>query len=165
MPKVTTTTKALANQIIAAFDGLDPPADDELLHPECIDDVDILEFYGGVKWHEMTDQMIVYSYAAPTAFSPKAFQYYLPAYLIWTLRNSDSPEYASESILLALDPGTSKEMLHEFRKSKFSQLTPTQTEAVLRFLYYFSDHPELGEFAEAALVNYWIEQGVWAPGR
>lgn len=157
MPKVTTTTEALATQIIAAFDGLDRPTDDELLHPECMDDVDVLEFYGGVTWREMTDQMIVYGYAAPTAFSAKAFQYYLPAYLLWTLRNSDSPEYASESILLALDPGTSKEMLHEFRKSKFNQLTTAQKEVVLRFLYHFSDHPELGEFAESALVNYWIE--------
>ncbi|WP_282154235.1 DUF6714 family protein [Ruegeria atlantica] len=165
MPKVATTTEDLATRIIAAFDGLDPPADGELLHPECMDDVDILEFYGGVKWHEMTDQMIIYNYAAPTAFSAKAFQYYLPAYLIWTLLNSDSREYASESILLALDPGTSKEMLHEFRKSKFNQLTPAQKEAVLRFLYFFSDHPDLGEFAESALVNYWIDQGVRSPGR
>ncbi len=157
MSKVATTTEALTTQIITAFVGLDPPADDELLHPECMDDVDVLEFYGGVKWHEITDQMIVNGYAAPTAFSAKAFQYYLPAYLIWTLHNSDSLEYASESILLALDPGTSKEMLHEFRKSKFDQLTSAQKEVVLRFLYYFSGHPKLGEFAEAALVNYWIE--------
>ncbi|WP_371732310.1 DUF6714 family protein [Ruegeria sp. HKCCD6119] len=89
----------------------------------------------------------------------------MPAYLIWNLQNSDSPEYAGESILLALNLGTSNEMLHEFRKSKFNQLTPAQNEAVLRFLYHFSDHPALGELADAALVNYWIDQGVRSSGR
>ncbi|WP_299987134.1 DUF6714 family protein [uncultured Ruegeria sp.] len=159
----TKTTKALITLINTAFDGLDPPLDDELLHPDCMDDVDILEFYGGIRWPEMTDQMIIHGYAAPTAFSAKAFQYYLPAYLIWTLRNSDSPEYANESILLALDPGTSKEMLHDFRKSKFSLLTPEQKEVVARVLHYFADHPDLGEFAEMALVNYWMDVELQAP--
>ncbi|WP_377192896.1 DUF6714 family protein [Ruegeria meonggei] len=155
MPEQTTTAETLTTLIKAAFDCLEPPSDDELLHPDCMDDVDILEFYGGVKWQEMTDRMIVYGYAAPTAFSPKAFQYYLPAYLIWTLRNPDSPEYASESIIQALDPGTSKEMLHDFRKSKFSLLSLEQKEAVRRFLCHFANHPDLGEDAERALLNYW----------
>ncbi|WP_377194324.1 DUF6714 family protein [Ruegeria meonggei] len=163
MSKDSKTTKALITLISAAFGGLDTPLDDELLHPDCMDDVDILEFYGGVRWPEMTDQMIIHGYAAPTAFSAKAFQYYLPAYLIWTLRNSDSPEYANESILLALDPGTSKEMLHEFRKSKFSLLTPVQEEVVARVLHYFADHPDLGEFAEVALVNHWMDVELQEP--
>ncbi len=133
------------------------PADEELLHPDCMDDVDVLEFYGGVRWQEMTDEMVVYSYAAPTAFSAVAFAYYLPAYLIWTLNNADRTEIAGESILLALDPGTEKELLHDFRKSKFERLTNDQVEAVKGFLWHLETHADLGPFAQAALVNYWID--------
>jgi len=133
------------------------PADDELLHSDCRDDVDILEFYGGIKWQEMTDDMVVYVYAAPTAFSAKAFQYYLPAYLIWTLRNPDSPDYAGESTLLALDPGTPDESLHDFRKSKFAMLTLEQRGLVREVLCHFANHAYFGELAETALLNYWLD--------
>jgi len=151
------TTEKLAAQIREAFDGLAVPAENELLHPDCMDDVDIQEFYGGVRWQEMTDAMVVNGYAAPTAFSAKAFQYYLPAFLLWTLRNPDSTDYAGEAILLALDPGTPKEMLHDFRMSKFALLTERQPEAVRAFLTHVAAHPDLGEFAQAALENYWFE--------
>ena len=92
-----------------------------------------------------------------TPFSAAAFQYYLPVYLIWTLQNLDSVEYATESALLALDPGTEREMLHDFRKSKFALFTKPQVAAVKRLLWRVAEHPDLGEFADTALVNYWID--------
>ncbi|MDH3738602.1 MAG: hypothetical protein OER92_05360, partial [Alphaproteobacteria bacterium] len=107
----------LIEDINAAFAGLAPPGDDKLLHPECMDDVDVLDFYGGLKREDLSDERVVYNYAALTAFSAEAFQYYLPRYMVWTLENRDSIEIAAESLLLALDPGTEREMLHEFRKS------------------------------------------------
>ncbi len=147
----------LIREIREAFAECTPPSDAQLLHPDCMDDVDVLEFYGGVRWQDMTDEMVVYGYAAPTAFSPLAFRYYLPAYLIWTLNNLDSAEHASESILLALDPGTSKEMLHDFRKSKFSLFTPAQIAVVKNFLWRVSEDRDLGALADLALVHHWID--------
>ncbi len=149
--------KRLVQEIVDAFKDLTCPSDSELLHPDCFDDVDILEFYGGVRWQEMTDTMVVRGYAAPAAFSPRAFQYYLPAYLIWTLKNPDSPEYAGESLLLALDPASDGERLHAFKKSKFQMLTPQQVSVVRKFLRLLSDHAYLGELAEQALANYWAD--------
>lgn len=151
------TIQTIIAEIDQAFAGMEPPGDDKLLHPDCMDDVDVLEFYGSVKRENMTDANIVYSYAAPTSFSPEAFRYYLPANLNWTLQNLDSSEYASESILLALDPAADREMLHDFRKSKFALFDKVQIAAVTRFLWAVSEHPYLGEFAERALVNYWID--------
>ncbi len=148
---------ALIDEIERAFaDGV-PPPDDRLLHPDCRDDVDILEFFGGPLRSELRDQTIVTHYAALTAFSPEAFQYYLPAFLIWTLNHLDDGEYATESTLVALDPGTEREMLHEFRKSHFDLLTAEQIAAVRHALWHIAEHPDLGEFAESALVNYWID--------
>jgi hypothetical protein len=148
---------SLIEEFNTAFAVLEPPADDKLLHPACMDDVDVLDFYGGLRREDMSDDKIVYNYAALTSFSAAAFQYYLPVYLIWTLKNLDSVEYAGESALLALDPGTEREMLHDFRKSKFALLTKPQVAAVKRFLWRVAEHPDLGEFADTALVNYWID--------
>lgn len=148
----------LLKDIDLAFADLEPPGDDELLHPDCMDDVDILDFYGGLTCEDMTDERVVYNYAALTSFSAQAFQYYLPRYMVWTLNNRDSIEIATESLLQALDPGTEREMLHEFRKSKFELLIKSQAAVVKRFLWYLADHPDLGEFADSALVNYWIDK-------
>ncbi len=149
--------KELIARIRAAFDAAPAPADDELLHPQCMDDCDVLQFYGGLRWQDMTDEMVVYNYAAPTVFSPKAFRHYLPAYLIWALGHPDSPEYAGEAILRALDPGTDAELLHDFRKSHFDALDPEQVAVVKAFLWAMSARPSLAEYADAALVNHWID--------
>ncbi len=149
--------KELGRQILDTFEEDPPPLDDELLHPDCMDDCDILQFYGGIRWRDMSDAMIVYNYAALTAFAPKAFRYYLPAYLLWTLRNADSVEYVGEATLRALDPGTPAEMLHAFRKSHFAELDARQVGVVKAFLVVLANHPDLGEFAEDALLNHWLE--------
>ncbi len=152
------TIHSLIAGIDRAFARMEPPGDDKLLHPDCMDDVDVLEFYGPVRREDMTDAIIVNSYAAPTAFSPEAFRYYLPVYLKWVLHKPDSPEIVGESILLALDPGTDREILHEFRKSKFALFDKAQTACVQNFLQALSEHPYLGEFATHALVNYWLDE-------
>ncbi len=143
-------------QVIAdAFAGLNPPSDDQLLHPDCMDDVDIAPFYGGSRWQDVPSEMVVYNYAAPFSFSPEAFQYYLPTYLIWTLNHPDSAEIAGESILRALNPGDAQDQLYTFRKSKFTLLTRAQIGVVKKFLCQMSGHQELGQFADAALSNFW----------
>lgn len=147
----------LAARIRAAFTDKTPPADDELLHPDCMDDGDVQEFYGGVDWRDMTDDMVAYSYAAPSFFSPAAFRYYLPAFMLSALRDKDRKVYASESILMHLDPGTEAETLHAFRLSKFDALTAPQIAVIRDFLLHMSGDPELGEFADAALINHWLD--------
>ncbi|MCX2722475.1 DUF6714 family protein [Roseibium salinum] len=147
----------LCRWIEEAFEDVPQPSDDELLHPGCMDDCDILQFYGGVSSQDMSGAMIVYNYAALTAFSAAAFRYYLPAYMLWTLRNPDSIEYAGEATLRALDPGTADEMLHDFQKSHFDELDRAQVEVVKAFLLTISDHPDLGEYADAALLNHWLD--------
>lgn len=81
----------------------------------------------------------------------------MPAYLVWTLRNPGSPEYVGESILLALDPGTPNESLHDFRKSKFAMLTLKQRGLIRKILCHLANHEYLRELAETALLNYWLD--------
>lgn len=148
--------RTLIHDIQSAFAGVALPLEDQLLHPDCMDDVDVQEFYGGIRREDMNSNMVVYSYAALNCFSPQAFRYYLPAYLMWTLNNADSIEYVGEATFVALDPGTEQEMLHEFRKSKFSHFDTEQFRVVSQFLQHFSDHQYFGELADQALLNYWM---------
>jgi hypothetical protein len=141
-------------EIEAAFGGLAPPGDNALLHPQCRDDNDIAEFYGAPRWQDLPGDFLVRNYAAPSFFSPAGFRYYLPAFMVWSLQNAESPEYLAEATLRAFDPGVPGDPLHDFQASKFALFDAAQRRAVAAFLAAFRGEPDLGEIAEAAL-KYW----------
>lgn len=149
------TVEATRAEIDAAFGDLSPPGDDALLHPQCRDDNDIAEFYGAPDWRGLPEDLLVRNYAAPSFFSAKGFRYYLPAFMVWSLRLAASPEYLAEATLRAFDPGTEGQPLHAFQASKFALFDAAQRRAVVHFLEAFSSEPDLGAIAGAALRNYW----------
>ncbi len=154
-PDMIRTTVA---EIEAGFSGLSPPGDAGLLHPQCMDDGDIVDFYGAPDRRQLTDDMIISNYAAPSFFSAGAFQYYIPAFMIWSLNHYDTIEYAPESTIRAFDPTNEAPGLYEFQVSKFALFTEPQCAAVIRFLQAFSPDPDLGPIAMDALENYWLRQ-------
>lgn len=149
-----TAVASAVEEIEAAFGGLAPPGDDALLHPQCRDDNDIAEFYGAPDWRDLSDDFLVRNYAAPSFFSAEAFRYYLPAFMLWSLKNAESPEYLAEATLRAFDPGPAGAPLHDFQASKFALFDSAQRRAVVAFLEAFRGEAELGEIAQAAL-KYW----------
>lgn len=155
MPMNSETIKAAIQEIETAFAGLTPPDDHALLHPQCMDDGDIKDFYGGPDAWSLSDDMIIGNYAAPSFFSAEAFQYYMPAFMVWALKHPDTVEYAPESTLYALDPGSASPDLRDFQVSKYALFTPAQRQAVVAFLKAFTQDSDLGEMAESALANYW----------
>lgn len=155
MPMNPETIQSAIQEIETAFAGLTPPADDKLLHPQCMDDVDIKDFYGGPDAWTLSDDMIIGNYAASSGFSAEAFQYYMPAFMVWALKHPDTVEYAPESTLFALDPASTGPDLRDFQVSKYALFTPAQRQAVVAFLEAFTQDSDLGEMAENALANYW----------
>jgi hypothetical protein len=145
-------------EIEAAFSGLSPPGDERLLHPKCMDDGDVVDFYGAPDRRRLADDIIISNYAAPSFFSAEAFQYYMPAFMIWSLNHHDTIEYAAESTIRAFDPTNEDPGLYEFQISKFALFTRPQRAAVIQFLQAFSHDPDLGPVAGDALTNYWLEQ-------
>lgn len=154
-PNVIRTTIA---EIEAAFSGLNPPSDAQLLHPQCMDDGDIADFYGERDRQQLSDDIIIGNYAAPSFFSAEAFQYYMPAFMIWSLRHQDTIEYTPESTIRAFDPTSSGPGLYEFQVSKYALFTQRQRAAVIRFLQAFSPDPDLGPIAKEALTSYWLRE-------
>lgn len=144
-------------EIDAAFDGLAPPDDDRLLHPQCMDDGDIADFYGQPDPDGLPDAFLIRSYAAPSFFSAEAFRYYMPAFMRWSLRHPDSIEYVVESSLRAFDPGREGDPLRDFQLSKYALFDDAQRRAVVGFLEVFEPHADLGPVAATALAHHWRE--------
>ena len=54
-----TVIQATIVEIEDAFSGLDPPGDAQLLHPQCMDDGDIADFYGELDRRQLSDDTII----------------------------------------------------------------------------------------------------------
>ena len=143
--------------IIEGFGETQLPGGQNLLHRECCDDSDIRAFYGKL-WNEVDSAVLERENAALCFFSPTAFQYYLPAYLIWTLRNfRTSDSFTVDSTIYSLDPTTkSKGTVCDFAESKFTLFTPAQKSAISAFLEFMASEPDHcdAQAAKSAL-KYW----------
>ncbi len=130
--------EVLIAAIEKAFAGVPFPGDHELLHSSCYDDNDIKAFYGVTDWRTVSANVIQVEHAALSFFSPEAFQFYLPAFLIWILRNySTTQAFVVDSTIYSLNPYTGAG-LDAFVQSKFALFTCDQRGAVAQFLEHMA---------------------------
>lgn len=115
------------------------PGDEDLLHAQCMDDNDIKDFYGRQDWRQVPEQVIDHSNAALSFFSPEAYRFYLPAFLLWVLRHFDSTDsFTVDSTIYSLAPEEND--LRQFVLSKYALLDVAQRRAILGFLEYLAEH-------------------------
>ena len=141
--------------IEAAFADVAYPGDDRMLHPDCFDDMDISTFYGSTSWREIPAETIRHESAALSFASAAAFQFLIPAYMTWTLENSDADSMSVEHTLWSLDPEFSSGRFRDFQSSKFALLTAEQRSAIKAFLTVLLDHRHLADDAKTALEYHW----------
>jgi hypothetical protein len=108
-------------------------------------------------WPEVPDKDIESHSAALCFLDPKGFHYYVPAFMIWTLKNyliSDS--MSSDSTIFAFDIGN-KRNKDKFKMSYFERLDQRQSRAVAHFLKFMAEFgQDMGrEQAGQALEKYW----------
>lgn len=152
------TPESIIGQIEAAFAASKRPPNDALLHPDCHDSQDIEAFYAQTDWRSVPDELIAHENAALCFFSPKAFAYFLPAYLVWTLKNFKTSGFiTSDNTIYALDPGFPTAELYDFAVSKYSDLDQAQRDAIVSFLTLMAENEiEVdAKAAKSALEHFW----------
>jgi hypothetical protein len=98
---VDNVQQTLIAGVNAAFGGTSYPEGDPISeYPQ--NDEGTAEYFGGRSWRDCVGPMLAYHHFALLAFTPKAFAYFLPAFLMTGLT---SPEYAPlDSLIYALTP-------------------------------------------------------------
>ena len=146
----------LTRAIEMAFAGTPCPGDGGLLHPQCMDDGDVKDFYGRTDWRSVPDEIIDRNNASLCFFSAEAYRFYVPAYLIWVLNNFASCDSSTvDSTIYSFTPG--KGDLRQFSLSKYALFNAAQRTAVLDFLEYLANHGG-GKVDQQALqeaIDYW----------
>jgi hypothetical protein len=148
----------VVRQIEAAFRDVTHPGDAAMLNSDCLDDHedDVRALRGFLSWQSIPDKVIESENAGLTALSPRAFQFYLPAYMKWSLLNlRASSAFTSDATIYALAPTASR---IEQLVSRYSLLSPAQVRAVVSFLRIMADSPDFADADTAmqALRSYWL---------
>jgi hypothetical protein len=149
---------AVVQEIEAAFGEVQHPGEANMLHPACLGDheSDIGPLRGFTSWQSIPGQTIELEHSGLTALSAPAFQFYLPAYMRWSLLNfRANPAFTSDATIYALAPSVSQP---EYSVSRYVQLSPAQVRAVVSFLKAMAASPDHAdaEVAERALHSYWL---------
>jgi len=84
--------------IEGAWQEVPYPGDEKIFTPDSYDDEDIVNYFGGTTWrgHSPTDLRCHSS--AFTFFTPEAFHYWLPAFMIAAIENPEEADVVCERI-------------------------------------------------------------------
>ena len=145
-----------------AFQTVEFPGDANILspdcvgEPDCVDETDIEDFKCDsdwkTDWQKIPKEVIEYNYQSLAFFSPAAFQFYLPAYLLQAIDALDSN--VLEFTVYELVPSEAFVKRFELRRNA---LNDRQQKVVVRFLEFVRKWCDggLARVADDGLNRYW----------
>ena len=151
------------DQITVAFNGVHFPGSQKLLHfPDTGNDLWIESFLDCKFscWQEVPAELIEYECSALTAFSPKAFIFFIPAYMTWVLKNYEKSDSSTvDHTLYGLDLTSRDKNSKSIMLERFEPLSLMQKKSVFSFLNLLKDKKLDNsvdiEAAKRALDSYW----------
>lgn len=139
--------RALIEEITAAFDGVSRENGVSFHESRVIDD------YGSdeeraearsqdteTRWQDVPDDDIYHAYACLSFLDEIGFRYYIPAFVVWSLRYMDTeePDFASDtdaSIIYHLTLSYD-ESLKDYHLSRYKFFTHEQSKAIAHYLEF-----------------------------
>lgn len=156
----------LISIIEAAFDGVPQPEEITLHVAEAHDDYDYShnachrksDFCGA--WQSVPEEHLQKCQSALCYLEKIGLRFYLPAFMVWYLRNLGTDKVWTDSTLYAFDNYPNDNGLEMHHKERFSIFNTSQLRACALFVKYFSeDESGFGDqyFAQQKYERYWIK--------
>ncbi|MCD4686042.1 MAG: hypothetical protein K8S97_08910 [Anaerolineae bacterium] len=168
---MTTHNKAaLVAKIKAAFAAREYPGDANLVKDE--QDWEAAEYadaFKGRQWQSVTVATMAYEKSALSFFTPAAYQYYMPAFMVGCLEHFDDMGDAVAWLVYGLTPqqvslrdkkifgNVSEDVITSMQawfEEKIAGFIPEEKAAIREFLEYMRDTHD-NEDARLALDSYW----------
>ena len=148
----------VANKIRAAFADVMYPGDEnivraeEVCHPEWNE---VEQAFKGKHWGQLRVDFLHYHYDALYVFTPEAYRYYLPAYMLNSILYNEESDIVPATVIYSLTPREDPKDLDDFN-DRIGGFTPLQREAVKSFLAYLrmSYPDEYDEEVDEAIVHF-----------
>jgi hypothetical protein len=144
-------------EILNTFPRVSPPSVDELAVDMSADSMNLRTCFGGIPWWEVTDASIAQNYDNLPFLTPRAYHYYLPAFLLGSLKNFEPDNLILVYTVFSLAPfkTPADDPLFKFIRGLFSS---AEVEIVLKFLKCILDDERMYSFyndAERGMRKFW----------
>jgi hypothetical protein len=132
-----TDREQLVKQIEDAFSDVEYPGDEKIvITTEYFDNLKLLLDFKGKHWKEINTEMILQHRFDLSRLTPEAFRFYLPAYLIASLRGEDRGEIIPH-VIWNLDPQESEGNFRNEFLARVKGLSSKQIAAIKAFIKFF----------------------------
>lgn len=155
MPNQDLTVEMVREAIEQAFTDVQHPGDDNIVtRSECMDleRDDIERAFTGKHWRDVLAypvEFLRYHSSALSFFTPAAYQFYLPAYLIATAEKYAQVDIVSDAIVSSLKTDGRSPESNALCQENVKKLTITQRSAIKLFLEYLkAQHPGEDPFGD-----------------
>jgi hypothetical protein len=152
----------LISRIAGAFAATPYPGDEHIVydnsdwHLEC---KAIRETFRGVRWQDLTFETLLYNRGSLSAFTPAAFCYYLPAYMIACMRHYRTADTMLDNVAYSLTKPDKARFVPPF-DAVVAKLSKPQKSAIRAFLEHLATvnpEPGMATSFKKALRSYWAK--------
>ena len=134
----------LQRQIEKAFARCTYPGDHRLVydtsggHLECNQ---VAKVFRGKHWRDIPLETLRTQHSAIFFFTPEAYAYFLPAYLIAGALHYEDADAIPDTVVFSLTPPDDPD-LYDAHRLRMQSFTPEQRNAIIAFLQFLKDHFE-----------------------
>jgi hypothetical protein len=150
--------KLLSQEILDGFGKSEPPRPDQITAADILESLEVRDSFSDVKWWAAEDSLIEKNYDNLPLFTPEAYRYYLPAYLLYSLEHFDRGNLPLEFTIYSLSP-TQTSRDDPWYGERIKQFTSQEVTVIRKFLEQILADEMLYNFyesAERALRKFWI---------
>ncbi len=136
--------KQLQAEIYHVFGETSYPKNEVLIEHLCDECVGLHQDFAEKKWNEVNEEIIEKNYDNLPLFSPEAFHYFLPAYLLYTLENfeSDVAEFTLYSIAPDKHWKDKNGEVNDYHKRRFEPFDDAQMNVIHKMLLLYQENPD-----------------------
>ena len=129
--------ESIVEKIKCAWDGVPYPGDTNIFTPHSYDDEDITDYFRGTTWEgHAVKSLRRHSSAISTFFTPLAFHFWLPAYLIAAIEDPEELDSGLNSLISSLLPERDNSPSVIEHQERIALLTNEQRRAVIATLEF-----------------------------
>jgi len=134
-------TEELVRQIVAAFASTPHPAREALANNHCCECVEVSRAYAGKPWTQIALEDILAG-RETALLTAAAWRYYLPAMLIWCLREPDAVDVLADNLVYQLEPPDGEHGVSEWFGERAVGFSESQRAAVVAYLDWYRERDE-----------------------
>jgi hypothetical protein len=134
----------LRDQIERAFEST--PAPQGQLVETLFDDEGVSDYFRGRTWRGHAVKDLRYHDVALSFFTPEAFRYFLPAFMLATIDDPETADIIPQGILFHL---STPDDPHQWER--ITQFEPAECDAIAAFLWSLADKYNAGQIEEALI--------------